>query len=209
MALRALLLDFDGTMGDSLPLLIRAYEQFVEGLGGTPSPGEFESLNGPPLHEVVDRLCRTHQGRASSAADLRTYEAAVDAGFPWVAPAPGLSELLKRARELGLLVAVVTSNSTARVTNWLEANRFAHLVDAIVCGDEVREGKPSPEPYLRALEKLDVSANDALAIEDGYAGVRSAQSAGIRAVQLAPGGPDAGAIGSLVDAIPLIEAAAQ
>jgi beta-phosphoglucomutase-like phosphatase (HAD superfamily) len=54
--------------------------------------------------------------------------------------------------------------------------------DVIVAGDDVRQGKPHPEPYLRAAELLGVKAEDCVAFEDSLTGLRSAEAAGTKAV---------------------------
>src|SRR5688572_8005467 len=56
----ALLLDFDGTLADSLGVMRSVYDQFLLSHDKEPSDAEFESLNGPPLFEVVRRLKCTH-----------------------------------------------------------------------------------------------------------------------------------------------------
>jgi beta-phosphoglucomutase-like phosphatase (HAD superfamily) len=54
--------------------------------------------------------------------------------------------------------------------------------DVIVAGDDVRQGKPHPEPYLKAAELLGVKAEDCVAFEDSLTGLRSAEAAGTKAV---------------------------
>jgi beta-phosphoglucomutase-like phosphatase (HAD superfamily) len=54
--------------------------------------------------------------------------------------------------------------------------------DVIVAGDDVSHGKPHPEPYLKAAELLGVKAEECVAFEDSISGLRSAESAGTKAV---------------------------
>jgi len=93
---------------------------------------------------------------------------------------PGLCELLEAIDELGLPKAVATSSIRPRVE--LSLGALAARFDAIVCGDEVREGKPDPEIYLRAAERLGVDPTTCLALEDSAAGLTAAECAGMVAV---------------------------
>ena len=93
---------------------------------------------------------------------------------------PGLGELLEAIDELGLPKAVATSSIRSRVE--LSLGALAARFDAIVCGDEVREGKPSPEIYLLAAQRLAVDPVACLALEDSQAGLLAAERAGMVAV---------------------------
>jgi HAD superfamily hydrolase (TIGR01509 family) len=182
VAIRALLLDFDGTLADSLPAMRRVYERFVADLSGTPTAAEFDALNGPPLAEVVRRLCATHQNRLHAGEDLERYEALIADELAQIDPAAGARDLLDYARSRGILCAIVTSSRRALVQSWLDAAGLR--VDLIICGEDVAEGKPSPAPYRMALQQLGAGAEEALAIEDSAAGVESATAAGIRTLHL-------------------------
>jgi hypothetical protein len=142
---RALLLDFDGTLADSLPALRRVYERFVAGLGGEASEDEFDALNGPPLREVVQRLCITHQQREHSDEDFELYEKLVAEELLRIAPAADTDVLLDAAIARGIRCAIVTSNQADLVTTWLEANGLGERCNVIVSGEEVNEGKPSSD----------------------------------------------------------------
>jgi HAD superfamily hydrolase (TIGR01509 family) len=202
-----LLLDFDGTLADSLPALRRVYERFVIGLGGEPSSDEFDALNGPRLREVVERICVAHEGRPHSAEDLTRYACLIEEELARVEPARDADTLLSAARARGIRCAIVTSSSASLVESWLDA---AHLhVDLLISGDDLAEGKPSPAPYQLALRQLGVAAEEALAIEDSVLGVQSATAAGIPTLRLssAPGaGPEKACIATLADALPYLRA---
>lgn len=188
MAVRALLLDFDGTLADSLPALRQLYERFVSDLGGEPSAEEFEALNGPPLRRVVEALCVTHQQRPSCDEDVKLYQQLLAEEMLRVAPAAEVGALFDAADERGIQCAIVTSNRADLVAAWIEANGLSRRCGVIVSGEEVREGKPSPEPYLLALKRLGLRPEQALAIEDSRSGVSSATAAGIRTLWLTKAG---------------------
>jgi HAD superfamily hydrolase (TIGR01509 family) len=81
-------------------------------------------------------------------------------------------------------VGVVTSNSAQRTGDWLRVAGLAHLVDFIVSGDEVKQGKPHPEPYALAAAKAGCAPADIVAVEDSPQGAASAVAAGLTTVAL-------------------------
>lgn len=94
-----------------------------------------------------------------------------------------LTELKKRQLKLGLATTTVTK----RATDILEQFDLSHYFDTLTFGDEVAENKPSPIPYLTALEKTGLLAHEAFAIEDSLVGATSASRAGLGVVLI----PDA------------------
>ena len=79
-------------------------------------------------------------------------------------------------------MALVTSADTVHARNGIEAIDVPGAFECIVDTDSVSKLKPSPEPYLKAAERLSVSPQDMLAIEDSGSGVESALAAGMRCV---------------------------
>lgn len=82
-------------------------------------------------------------------------------------------------------VGIVSGAARAEIEPVLEAAGLATLFGPIVTSDDVTEGKPHPEGYVRALEQLAVPAEDVLVFEDTEAGVASAKAAGMHCVAVA------------------------
>ncbi len=176
---RGLFVDLDGTLADSLQVLRDAYETFLTGYGRRGSSAEFDSLNGPPLVEIVARLKRSHDLPGSRDDLLRRYAALFDAAHLSAPACVGSRELLAHARDAGYAVAVVTSTRRSAAEAWLEKAALRSLVDFVVGGDDVAKGKPDPEPYLHALALTRCEAALSLAVEDSLQGSYAAMSAGI------------------------------
>ena len=176
---RALLLDLDGTLADSLPALKQVYRTFLSrfGVGGTEE--EFQSLNGPPLREVCRILQETHRlpgGLDELYSDYQRLLAQAHAEIP---PAIGAENVLFTARMNGWATAVVTSTPRAVAKSWLDRHRLNGLIDFIIGGDDVVAGKPNPEPYSLALERAGCAAENAIAVEDSAKGATAALMAGV------------------------------
>jgi len=172
-----LLIDLDGTLADSLGVMRTLYFRFLTGLNRSGSDAEFESLNGPPLDEVVERL-RTSHGLQGSLPELRrSYLAAVEEAYREVGVMEGGRQLLDRARAAGWPIGVVTSNHETVARTWLERQRLE--VDAVVSAADVENGKPDPEPFVVGLRRLGVAPEVSVAVEDSRAGAEAALAAGL------------------------------
>lgn len=106
-------------------------------------------------------------------------------GSQQVSARPGVAETIKRAREGGHRVGLVTTTSgenVAALLNALQGQIDSGDFDIVVDKSAVEEPKPSPSAYLFALSELGVDAIDAVAIEDNEGGLEAAVAAGIACV---------------------------
>ncbi|MGI8664947.1 MAG: HAD family hydrolase [Jatrophihabitans sp.] len=176
--LQAVLWDMDGTLVDTEPSWIAAEYRLVESFGGSWSDVHAHALIGQPLLVSAGYL-REHGGvplPAAQIVDQLLAEVIADVGrqLHW---RPGVLRLLEEIGRAGLPMAMVTMsyrNLAEAVADQLPAGTF----DTLVTGDEVRAGKPDPESYLLAAERLGVDPSRCVAIEDSPAGVASAGAAG-------------------------------
>jgi HAD superfamily hydrolase (TIGR01509 family) len=180
-----LFLDLDGTLADSLSVMRIVYDQFLVHFDRVGSDSEFDSLNGPPLSTVIAELARVHGLSPPAGQMLTLYEGMVNDAYRNVAPCHGAIALLRVARQGGIRVGIVTSNSASLAWAWLRRVSLSELVDVVIGGDDVRRGKPDPEPYLVALERTGCNQSASIAVEDSCAGAQSAVAAGIPTFLLA------------------------
>ena len=99
---------------------------------------------------------------------------------------PGVPEVVERLGRTSKL-AVVTGASTAEARDALEGAGIARLFPVVVAAEDYTHGKPSPEPYLQAIQRLGVSAHRSIAIEDATPGILSARAAGARVIAVRAG----------------------
>lgn len=189
--LEAVVFDVDGTLADTerdghRPAFNQAFR--LHRLDIEWSPEEYGAL----LHITGGRRRVAHYLRGRGHPDAeplaeqvhRTKTALftdfVSSGR--VAARPGVQELVHTLHLAGVRIAVATTGRR----DWVDplVNRLigAGTVDAMITGDMVRELKPHPEAYLRALESLGVSARHALAVEDSGPGLRAARAAELATV---------------------------
>ena len=96
---------------------------------------------------------------------------------------PGVESLIEDLRSRRIPIALVTAGLRNRLENSVPQG-FLQKFDAMVTGDDTTQGKPSPEPYLKAVEKLRLKPEDCLVIENAPLGIQSAKRAGIRCIAL-------------------------
>lgn len=91
---------------------------------------------------------------------------------------PGVVPLLTELKKTDIRTALVTSTPIEHVENQLNKFNLKQYFTIIITGDQVEKGKPDPEPYLTAIEKLGLKSTDCVVIEDAISGVESGKSAG-------------------------------
>lgn len=174
----AVLWDMDGTLVDTEPYWIEVESELVEAHGGTWTHADAMHLVGNDLIES-GRYLREHGGVDLEPAEivellLDGVMTHIEREVPW---RPGALDLLADLQAHGVPCALVTMSYRRFAQPVLEALP-AGTFQVVVTGDAVTQGKPHPEPYLKAAALLGVSPADALAIEDSNTGARSAEAAG-------------------------------
>ncbi|GAA4422382.1 HAD family hydrolase [Georgenia halophila] len=177
----AVLWDMDGTLVNSEPYWMAAETALAERHGAVWTHEQGLELVGNDLLTNA-RIFQRHTGVGGRPEDVvEALQASVldqlrVSGAPW---RPGALELLSLLRSAAIPCALVTMSYAAfahAVVEWAPDGSFA----AVVAGDEVANGKPDPEPYLVAADKLGVDVARCVAIEDSVPGVTSALAAGAR-----------------------------
>lgn len=176
---RALFLDLDGTIADSLGMMRAVYQGFLADFGVEGTDEEFASLNGPPLDEVIRRL-KVNHGLQPPLENLRhAYHRTVDTIYEQVPAMPGTEALMQTAQARDCCVAVVTSNSRQRSLRWLERLDLMRFVSFVVAAEDVTKGKPDPMPYRFATEQAACPVQQIVVVEDSRQGSSAALGAGL------------------------------
>lgn len=95
----------------------------------------------------------------------------------------GVLDLLSTLKQMNLKLAVVSGANRDFVTSIVK-NNFDGLFDVVISGSDVKYGKPNPEPYLKAIDKLNVDSDSAIVIENAPLGIESAKSAKLKTFAL-------------------------
>jgi HAD superfamily hydrolase (TIGR01509 family) len=180
--LEAVLFDMDGLLVDTEPQWFRAETAVVTALGGDWGKPHQEALLGSNLEFAADYMVG-HTGTDRSVAEVMVMlQSAMSRELvAGVSLLPGVGELVAELVELDVPLGLVTSSVREHVDvvlGFLPSDAFRVTVTA----DDVRRLKPHPEPYLRAVELLQVSAHRTVVLEDSPAGVDAGEAAGCRVV---------------------------
>lgn len=143
-------------------------EQWALGIGTV--GGEYD-----PYTEL-EKLTGKKLDRAAVKA---RFEAAHHENLKGVTLRPGVIERLEEARSLGLSIGLASSSDRAWIERHLREQGIRDYFEAIHTSDDVKRVKPDPALYLLALESLGANAEETVAVEDSFNGLRAAKAAGL------------------------------
>lgn len=182
MPLRAVLFDFDGTLAPTLPLWIRSYHVALKHYQITLTDAEV--LRTCFFRDWTDITAELGLGSAvefEARVDAALHRLFLDAElFPLARP------VVEHCRAHGLQTALVTSSPRSIVGGLLTRLDFGALFDFTICGDEVQNYKPHPEPVVTALTALQRHAHEAVMIGDSHADMLAGKAAGTRTALYLP-----------------------
>lgn len=182
--LKAVIFDMDGLMIDSERVTFESYQEVLKPMGLTMTEDFYTQLLGKTIPGIKERFQNTY------GKDF-PFEPVVDACHETMAKRfaekgvpikKGLIELLTYLKENNYKTIVATSSNRDRVDTILKQANITHFFDDSICGDEVTNGKPNPEVFLKSCEKLDVKPAEALVLEDSESGIMAASRADIRVI---------------------------
>lgn len=180
MAYRAVLFDFDFTLGDSAEGIIHCANTALRGMGMEErDPRTIRMSIGYSLREKYIRITGdTDPGRGEEF--VRRFVEAADQDMTRMATLyPDALPLIGRIRDAGMKVGVVTTKYRRRIDEVLAKYGVPDAVDLIIGGDSVREPKPSPEGLLLASDTLGIPVSEILYVGDSDVDAKAAGSAGM------------------------------
>lgn len=173
------LFDFDGTVADTIPLIVESFRQMAV-LGGLPEVSEAEARSwiGRPLLPVLQER---YPGRGEELTALyRAWN--VEHHDELIRPVDGMSDLLAELDRAGLRLGIVSSKRTPMVQQGLRVLGLADHIDVLAGMDDTTEHKPSPAPLLFAADRLGAAPTDCVYVGDADVDVLAAKAAGMASV---------------------------
>ena len=184
--LQALLFDCDGIIADSEAHWNAIDRQHLAAFGVADYDGHLkEHIIGTSFPTALG-FYREHFGIAAPLEEMIEHRTQVAAHF-YANEIPiysGTVETLRECRALNLKMAVATSSVGQLIRPFLQRHNIEQFFDFIVTGEQVENGKPHPDIYLKAAAGVQTAPENCLVIEDALAGLQSGRAAGARTVAL-------------------------
>lgn len=183
--IEAVLWDLDGVLVDTARFHYQAWRQLFDELGRSFGEEEFRRTFG-----LRNDLIFRQELPDTSAEEMERLSDRKEALFrrfaaASVTPLPGALDLVRRTREKGRRMALVTSTPRANIDFVLGQIGLAEAFETIVAAEDVSRGKPDPEGYLLAARRLGVRPERCLVIEDAPGGIEAGMRAGMHTLGVA------------------------
>lgn len=194
ITLKAVLFDMDGVLFDSMKNHTRAWYRVITELGIACTLEEFYLYEGRTGASTINLLFDRAYGRKATPDEIKRIYDTKTRYFNELSPAEpmeGALVLLNRLTELDITPVLVTGSGQVSLLNKLNHSfpqKFSR--EHMVTAHDVKHGKPDPEPYLMGLQRVGVSAGQAIVVENAPMGVEAAHAAGIFTVAVNTGPMD-------------------
>ena len=179
----ALIFDCDGTLADTMPTHFIAWVESLRLFGGDITEGEFYEMAGVPTPEVIRILNAKHGYTMDVDAAHHDKEGRYVKLLPQITELTPVADIA-RAYKGRVPIAVASGGIRSVVTQTLTTLGLLELFDAIITADDVTHGKPAPDIFLLAAERLGASPAKCIVYEDGDAGLEAARRAGMRGIDV-------------------------
>lgn len=179
---RAALIDMDGTLYDSMPGHARAWQQMMAEIGVSIDYNEIFLHEGRTGASTIDLLIHRAFGRPANEEEMRELyrrKTELFAAMPPVTAMPGAAEMLHFFKMAEIKCVLVTGSGQSSLLNRLDTDFpgiFAE--DMRVTSRDVVNGKPHPEPFIRAMEKAGVKSYESIVVENAPLGVEAGHRSG-------------------------------
>lgn len=178
---KGVLFDLDGTLADTVELILTSYRHTMRThLGDAPPDERWLSTMGTPLRDQLVAFARTPVEAAAMLETYTTFQRGVHDEM--VRPFPGARELLGALSARGSRIGIVTSKREEVARRTLAVCGLDTHLETLVCAEHVRRGKPDPEAVRLALDALDLAdcPHETLFVGDSPFDLRAGRAAGTR-----------------------------
>ena len=174
----------DGTLVDSRAMHWRSWQEALAAAGVAVTEAQFLATFG----QRNDRILERWLGERATPARIREVGDAKEVAYrrmvaeEGLAPLPGAADWVRRLDAAGWRQAIASSAPRLNVEVVLRVIGLERLFGAVVAAEDVRHGKPDPEVFLTAAERLGVPPGRCVVVEDAEHGIEAARRGGMRAI---------------------------
>lgn len=186
MGKKAVIFDMDGVIFDTERVYLEIWQSVFEKYGYKMTKELYITVMGTGRKNVIKTFLENFGDdlpieKMYEEKDNQLFYIIENQGIPLK---KGVKELFSMLKEKNYKIALATSAKRDRVEKQIKDKWLKESFDAIVCGDDVEKGKPSPDIFLKAAKEIDVEAKDCFVVEDSPAGIRAAFSGGMKGIHV-------------------------
>lgn len=182
---KAVIFDMDGVLIDSEPAYLEMNRKMFAEYGIEMDDEDYKALVGLPSVPMWTMLKKKYSLKNEVSEFLKIekkrmleiLDSDIISG-----PVEGVTELLTVLKEKKAMLSVASSSARENIDFILSKLKLTGFFDSVISGEEVRNGKPSPDIFLKVSGKLNVSPDKCYVIEDSANGIRAAGSAGMHCI---------------------------
>ena len=182
--------DMDGTLLDTEKLFRRSWIEISNEYGLSDGERFYELVAGRPAEVLKQKFAETYGEEIDYdefiSVRRKRFSSFIEENVPLKRYCIEILEYLKGQ---GIKIALATSTTLDLAKRNLEFAGIYKYFDAIVTGDDIENGKPAPDIFLLAAERLGAKHSETVIVEDTYNGLRGAYAAGIRGIMVIDGQP--------------------
>ena len=179
----ALIFDCDGTLADTMPTHFAAWTAALRSLSADITEKRFYELGGVPSAAIIEILNAENGYTLDVGRTVEEKERRYVEGLHQAQEIKAVVDVA-RAHQGKVPMAVASGGLRHIVTRTLDMLGLTALFDTVVTADDVLRGKPAPDIFLLAAERLGVAPEDCVVYEDGEPGILAARAAGMRVVDV-------------------------
>ena len=176
--LKGAIFDMDGLMFDTEQIWQKNWKLIADEMGVTLAE-EFKynicGTSGALMNSVIEKYYGVEDGSGIAADCKKRVHDDLMESTP---EKPGVHEILEFFRDAGVRIAVASSSSVEQIRRNLQNTNTEDFIEVIVSGTELKRGKPEPDIFLTAAEKLGIDPHECYVFEDAFNGVKAGRAAG-------------------------------
>lgn len=186
MGKKAVIFDMDGVIFDTERVYLEIWQSVFEKYGYKMTKELYVNVMGTGRKNVIKTFLENFGDdlpieKMYEEKDNQLFYIRENQGIPLK---EGVKELFSMLKEKNYKIALATSAKRERVEKQIKDKWLKESFDAIVCGDDVEKGKPSPDIFLKAAKKIDVEPENCFVVEDSPAGIKAAFSGGMKGIHV-------------------------
>ena len=186
MGKKAVIFDMDGVIFDTERVYLEIWKSVFEKYGYKMTKELYVNVMGTGRKNVIKTFLENFGDdlpieKMYEEKDNQLFYIIENQGIPLK---KGVKELFSMLKEKNYKIALATSAKRERVEKQIKDKWLKESFDAIVCGDDVEKGKPSPDIFLKAAKEIDVEPENCFVVEDSPAGIKAAFSGGMKGIHV-------------------------